>query len=116
MCDMNENVRKATEQEQMLYSAKAVNMRPISIFEFTKPFTIQFWRAKAYYGYYHSRSFKFSWMRKIWKQNKVKPFWGYRDNGGKKSNGDKCLDATIGLGYLQLNYVNYNLQNTQHEN
>lgn len=75
--------------------------------------TIWFWRnKKSDGGFYHSRTFNISWMYNIWKKNKVKPYWGYRDNGARKSNkNDTCFDGTIGLGYLQLNYINWNLQN-----
>lgn len=73
-------------------------------------FTIWYWRTKSDYGFYHSRCVCISWMRKIWKTNNVQPLWGYRDNGAKKLQGDKCLDANFGIGYLQINYVNWNLQ------
>ena len=30
-------------------------------------------------------------------------------NGAKKKNGDNCLDVELIVGYLIINYVNYNL-------
>lgn len=71
--------------------------------------TIWFWRKENSVFVYHARCVNISWMRKVWRKNKVNPYWGYRDNGAKKKNRDTCFDATIGLGYLQLNYINWNL-------
>jgi hypothetical protein len=74
-------------------------------------FSIWFWRKKCKDGsMYHSRTINISWMLKIWRHNKVAPQWGYRTNGAKRSAGDTCLDATFSLGYLILNYVDWDLQ------
>lgn len=111
----------ATISEQQ-YTETKFNNKPIKLFKIEKSIhnhillTIWFWRMKAHYGYYHSRCLEFKWMKKIWTKNNVKPEFGYRDNKGKKANGDKCLDATFSLGYFLINFVNYNLQETEYEN
>ena len=114
---MDKKLGQATDQEQALHIKNTRRMLPISLLKIDEinnyHLTIWFWRTKANCGYYHARCFNFSWRRNIWKRNNVKPFWGYRDNGAKKANNDTCLDATIGLGYLQLNYVNWDLQCNQ---
>ena len=107
---MDKELRQATIGER----TSNMNISPIKPIKFDKTnqwcITIWFWRTLAYYGYYHSRCINISWTRKIWKKNNVEPKWEYRDNGAKKENNDTCLDVTISLGYLQLNYVNWNLQ------
>ncbi len=45
-----------------------------------------------------------------WKLNGIKPKIKFRTNGAKKRNGDKCLDASVTIGYVVINYVNFNLQ------
>ena len=106
---MDKNLRAATEQELESHVSKS-NIRLYTVDRNSRVLTIWFWRTKSSHNTYHSKSINISWMRKVWRNNKVKPQWGYRDNGGKKSNGDTCYDGTFGLGYLQLNYINWNLQ------
>lgn len=84
----------------------------IELFQFKKnhphSYSLWFWRDSN--KRYHSKTFTVSWMRKYWKDNPEQLQYGYRDNGAKKENGDTCLDATLSIGYLQFNYINWNLQ------
>lgn len=48
--------------------------------------------------------------RKGWKEVGNKPHISFHTNGAKKSNGDKCLDVSITIGYIEFNYCNFNLQ------
>jgi purine nucleoside permease len=43
-----------------------------------------------------------------------KGHYGIHTNGAKKENGDTCLDVNINFWRFNLNYVNWNLQNTPH--
>lgn len=64
-----------------------------------------FWRRKREDGrFYHSRTISVRWMG-VWRTNGVGAQWGLRTNGAKK--GDSCLDASLMLGYLVLNYVDW---------
>ena len=49
--------------------------------------------------------------KKDWKQNGNKPIISFKTNGAKKNKGDKCLDINIWIGYTNINYTNYDLQN-----
>ncbi len=43
--------------------------------------------------------------------NGVGAKWGYGDNGAKKENKDRCLDAKFTLGYVVFNYINWHFSN-----
>ena len=49
--------------------------------------------------------------KKAWKENGNPPMFCIRTNGGRRKNGDKCLDFFIYFGYWIFNYTNFNLQN-----
>ncbi len=109
------DVRQTTEQEKALQLINAIRMTPMSLFTINRTsnnvLTIWFWRTKRHDGsQYHGRCFNISWTRKAWRKNNIAPQWGYRDNGFNKNNGDTCSDQTISLGYLILNYINWDLQ------
>lgn len=58
-----------------------------------------------------NKNFSIRWMYKIWKANRVGPFWRFRTNDAKKSRPeDTCLDVYLELGYLVFNYTNFDLQ------
>ena len=57
-----------------------------------------------------TKVFGIYWYRKSWKENGTKPMFKFFTNGAKKKNGDNCLDVELIVGYLIINYVNYNLQ------
>ena len=70
--------------------------------------TIWFYRKRRDNGTkYHSRSVSFSWHRKIWKRNKIRPMYKITNNGAKKSNGDSCFDTSLYLGYAVFGYTNW---------
>lgn len=58
----------------------------------------------------YTKTLNIMWHYKWWKTNGVPPQWGYRDNGAKRSSGDKCLDRTLSLGYLSINLIDWDLQ------
>lgn len=71
--------------------------------------TIWFWREKRKDGkQYHSKSISFSWLRKIWKTNKVSPMYKITNNGAKRINKDSCFDMSIYIGYFIFGYTNWN--------
>lgn len=45
-----------------------------------------------------------------WKESGNKPCVAIRTNGARKRKGDRCLDVSITIGYIVINYVNFNLQ------
>lgn len=51
--------------------------------------------------------------KKSWKANGNKPRISFHHNGGKKKNGDKCLDVKLTVGYTIFNYTNFDLQKCQ---
>ena len=70
-------------------------------------FTIWFDRIESSSGKkYYRRSFLFHWLRKAWKENNIKPRFSIHSNNAEK--GDGCFDGNITLGYLILNYTNWN--------
>lgn len=48
--------------------------------------------------------------RDAWKESGNKPHIAIRTNGARKRKGDSCLDVSITIGYIVINYVNFNLQ------
>ena len=46
-------------------------------------------------------TFKKSWCR---------PQFFCQTNGAKRKNGDRCFDWKIVIGYIVINYTNFNLQ------
>lgn len=48
--------------------------------------------------------------KKAWKENGNKPRVDFHTNCAKRSNGDKCFDATLIIGYTIFNYTNWDLQ------
>lgn len=48
--------------------------------------------------------------RADWKAQDFKPHIAIRTNGARKRKGDSCLDISITIGYIVINYVNFNLQ------
>lgn len=72
----------------------------------TIAFTIWFDRIYSSSGKrYHRRSFLIHWLRKAWKENNIKPTFSIHSN--KADKGDGCFDGNIILGYLILNYTNW---------
>lgn len=45
-----------------------------------------------------------------WKESGNKPCVAIRTNGARKRKGDRCLDVSITIGYIVINYVNFSLQ------
>lgn len=61
-----------------------------------------------------NKHFGISWMYKWWAHNGVGQIWRFRTNGARKSNpADTCLDVYLELGYLVINYTNFDYQNRQ---
>ena len=59
-----------------------------------------------------SKQLSISWYRKAWSENGTGMIWRFRTNGARKNNpADRCLDVYLELGYLVLNYTDFNLQN-----
>ena len=59
-----------------------------------------------------SKQFSISWYRKWWSKNGTGMIWRFRTNGANKSNPkDTCLDVYLELGYLVINYTDFNYQN-----
>ena len=46
----------------------------------------------------------------VWRKNKIKPMLKVRTNGAKRKNGDGCFELFIYIGYMVINYTNFNLQ------
>ena len=60
-----------------------------------------------------NRCFQILSYRKAWMENGIGMVWGFRTNGAKKSRPtDTCLDVTLNLGYLVINYTNFNFQDS----
>ena len=51
--------------------------------------------------------------KKSWRANGNKPRISFQHNGGKKKNGDNCLDVKLTVGYTIFNYTNFDLQKRQ---
>lgn len=51
--------------------------------------------------------------KQSWKEVGNKPRFTISTNGAKKRRGDRCLDVNIIIGYININYVNFDLQGTQ---
>ena len=59
-----------------------------------------------------NKQFSIRWYRKWWKENGVGMIWRFRTNGAKKSRPtDTCFDMYLELGYLVINYTNFDYQN-----
>lgn len=48
--------------------------------------------------------------KKAWKAVGNKPRINFHTNGGKRKNGDWCLDVKLTVGYTIINYTNFDLQ------
>ncbi|TVY09873.1 hypothetical protein [Paenibacillus cremeus] len=65
----------------------------------------------------NTRTLNISWFRGIRKENKrlypddsdanTEAQWGISTNGARKGI-DSCLDWTLSLGHLEINYINWN--------
>ena len=51
-----------------------------------------------------------------WKSIGKKPKLKLMSNGAKRKRGDKCLDVILILGYIVVNYTDFNLQRTREIN
>lgn len=58
-----------------------------------------------------NKQFSIISYRDSWSQNGTGRIWRVRSNGAKKRNGDTCFDFFVELGYMVINYTNFNLQN-----
>lgn len=70
--------------------------------------TLWFWRTRSGDRHYHSRSLSVSYLRKVWKRNKIAPMYKITNNGAKKENKDTCFDMSVYLGYFIFGYTNWN--------
>ena len=57
-----------------------------------------------------NKNFSIINYKKVWKDVGNKPRLSFRTNGARKRKGDKCLDVNIIIGYIVINYTNFNLQ------
>lgn len=46
--------------------------------------------------------------KKEWKKNLNKPMFGIKTNGTRKKSKNTCFDFFIYLGYIVINYTDYN--------
>jgi hypothetical protein len=71
----------------------------------------------------NTRTITFTWFRQIRKKNRLEygnepdinthMQWGVRTNGAKRGNpSHTCLDVTIMLGHLDINYTNWEFNQT----
>ena len=59
-----------------------------------------------------SKQFSIHCYYSSWSKNGTGMHWGWRTNKAKKSNPkDTCLDVFLELGYIVINYTNFDLQN-----
>lgn len=59
----------------------------------------------------NTKQLSIRWEYSSWSKNGTGMIWRFRTNGAKKSNPeDTCLDVFLELGYLVINYTNFNLQ------
>lgn len=63
-----------------------------------------------------NKQFSIISYKKPWKEVGNPPLLRFRTNGGKKKNGDRCLDVFLEIGYTVFNYTNFNLQNSGKKN
>lgn len=57
-----------------------------------------------------NKNFSIINYKNVWKEVGNKPKLEVRTNGGKKRRGDKCLDIILTIGYVVINYTNFDLQ------
>ena len=57
-----------------------------------------------------NKSFSIRNYKREWKKVGNKPRLSFHENGGRRKNGDRCLDVTLIVGYTFFNYTNHNLQ------
>lgn len=56
-----------------------------------------------------SKVFQIINYKESWEKNGNKPRVNFFENGGRKRNGDNCLDIHLIIGYTIFNYCNYAL-------
>ena len=56
-----------------------------------------------------NKNFRIANYRESWK-DQGGPLFCIHTNGAKRKNGDTCFDFTIIIGYILINYTNFNLQ------
>jgi len=107
---INANVKQA----EKTFIPSARNLKVFEIDKSQYSVTIWFNRIKRNDGTkYHSKSISFSWMRKIWKINKVKPMYKITNNGATKLNNASCFDTSFYIGYFIFGYTNWSFNNNQ---
>lgn len=57
-----------------------------------------------------TKVFQIADYSKSWKEVGNPPLFRFRTNGARKRKGDKCLDVFLEIGYIVINYTNFNLQ------
>ena len=57
-----------------------------------------------------NKVFNINNYKESWKKHGNPPLFEFRTNGASKKAGDKCLDASLTIGYTVFNYTNFNLQ------
>lgn len=65
---------------------------------------IEWWWAKG------NKVFQITNYKEAWTENGIKPAFKLHTNGAKRRNGDTCYDWTLIIGYIDINYTNFNLQ------
>lgn len=55
------------------------------------------------------KNFRISNYKNSWK-NQGGPQFFFQTNGARRKNGDNCFDAKLVIGYIVINYTNFNLQ------
>lgn len=62
----------------------------------------------------YTKVFSIRYLKKVWKKNGIRPHLSITNNGGKRKNGDECFDFKITIGYLVINYTNFDLQRREY--
>lgn len=57
-----------------------------------------------------NKNFSIINYKKVWKEVGNKPRIHFSTNGARKRSGDKCLDISLTIGYIIINYTNFDLQ------
>jgi hypothetical protein len=94
-------------------SSSEIEEEYMKVFEFQKRqngFIVWFNRMTCNGKQFHSKSFSIDNHRKAWIENGNKPRIVFHENGGRRKQGDKCFDVTLILGYILINYTNWQLQ------
>lgn len=106
---MRELVRKATNSVLKVIFARSLKKNNFH-YSLFKPEGGMFVIFDIWWGKDCRKNFSIINYKEAWKEAGNKPRISFYENGGRRKNGDWCFDVFLTVGYIIINYTNFDLQ------